>query len=160
MQTIQLTQGKVAIIDDCDSEWLSQWKWHYAKSKGYACKERRFPVRKMLYMHREILQRVLRHKDFAETDHINRDKLDNRRCNLRPATSSQNKANVKHVPGISGYQGVYWDKGRRKWSARIRANGKRLSLGYFDDVKEAARVRNEAARKYHGEFAVLNEIKE
>lgn len=99
-------------------------------------------------------------KDFAQPDHINRNRLDNRRCNLRPVTLSQNNCN-RGIPSnnTSGYKGVWFDKCRGKWRGDIRVSGKKISLGYHDDPKEAVKAYNEAALKYHGEFAVLNEIK-
>ena len=109
-------------------------------------------------MHRVILEQM-GFKDFTKSDHINRDRLDNRRCNLRPATHSQSACNRgKPKNNTSGYHGVWWEKRREKWFVRISVKKKPIFLGYFDDLKEAARVYNEAVLKYHGEFAVLNEV--
>lgn len=107
-------------------------------------------------MHRVILERM-GFKDFAQSDHINQDKLDNRRYNLRPATFSQNGCNQGvQKNNTSGYKGVFWNQG--KWMTQIKVDGKVIYLGYYDDPKEAARAYNKAALKYHGEFAVLNEV--
>ena len=90
-------------------------------------------------------------------DHINHDKVDNRIVNLRSCTSRQN--NINRGPGknsSSRYKGVSWDKSRGKWQANIRIDGKSKSLGYFQDEKEAAETYDDAAVKYHGEFACTN----
>ncbi len=153
---IKLTQGKCAIVDGCDYTYLNQFKWHYV-NKGYAQRTiGKHPNRRTIRMHRVILERM-GYQDFAESDHINENGLDNRRCNLRPATASQNRCNrglTKH--NTSGYKGVSWD--RKKWHTKIMVNGKPIHLGLFDDIKDAARAYNEAVIKYHGEFAVLNEV--
>jgi len=155
MKQIELTQGKIAIVDDCDYEWLSQWKWHYNSGRGYAARNSSRPNQKTLWMHHVILEHA--GIDFIHIDHIDRDKLNNRRKNLRPATLSQNQWNQKkYRNNTSGFKGVY--KNRNKWCAQIRVNGKRIHIGYFVDLKEAALAYNEAAKKYHGEFSCLNEV--
>lgn len=89
-----------------------------------------------------------------QVDHINGIRADNRPCNLRDATSSQNKHNCgKRKTNKSGFKGVSWDKARGKWHPQIQAYGKYIYLGRYDDVELAALVYAEAARKYHGEFA-------
>jgi len=94
-----------------------------------------------------------------QVDHINMNKLDNRRCNLRICTRSQNKYNTAAPShNTSGFKGVLWRKNSNKWMARVSVNGKYISLGLYDDILDAARAYNEAALKYHGEFARLNEI--
>jgi len=98
MRTIKLTQGKFAIVDDCDFEWLNQWKWHY--SAGYVVSKM---GGKNIYLHRFILQTPPK----MDTDHINHNKLDNRRKNLRVATRSQNKQNTLiSRANKSGFKGV------------------------------------------------------
>jgi hypothetical protein len=109
-------------------------------------------------MHRAILERM-GFKDFEDSDHINRDKSDNYRRNLRAATRRQNLCNRgRRRDNTSGYIGVGWKKQYKKWQAQIKANCKLKHLGYFDDKKEAAKAYNKAARKYHGKFATLNEV--
>ena len=90
-------------------------------------------------------------------DHENGDRLDNRKRNLRPCTSSQNNANRPSLAGSSSrFKGVTWDKSREKWMSAIMYGGKSKTLGRFDSEEAAARVYDANAREIHGEFARLN----
>jgi len=92
-----------------------------------------------------------------EPDHINGDGCDNRRCNLRFCTHSQNIMNKRKRLGCSSiYKGVSWRKARRKWAAYIRVDGRLKHLGYFGDESEAARAYDKEARKHFKEFAKPN----
>ncbi|PWC54682.1 hypothetical protein TSA6c_00105 [Azospirillum sp. TSA6c] len=94
-----------------------------------------------------------------QVDHINRDRVDNRWGNLRLANSSQNLANRPlNRNNTSGVKGVCWDRRDEKWSARIRANGKRRFLGCFSDINDAAAAYDAAAKQHFGDFA--NPVKE
>ena len=156
MKEIQLTQGKVAIVDDGDYEYLNQWKWYY--DHGYARRDKiRDKKKKRIYMHSFIMNTPAG----METDHKDNDKpdhgLDNRRDNLRVATNAQNKMNKgKGIDNASGYKGVHWDKRDNKWRATISMENRKKSLGYFTDPIEAARAYDAAARLHHGEYASLN----
>lgn len=87
-------------------------------------------------------------------DHINGDKGDNRWCNLRGSTNSQNAANSKlTTSNSSGYKGVHWDTERGKWLAQIMFNYKSHFLGRYDCPIEAHEAYKKAAEKYFGEFA-------
>lgn len=94
----------------------------------------------------------------SDVDHINRDKADNRWCNLRIATRSQNSANVALSArrSTSGYLGVTFDKSREKWRAQIRLAGRKVNLGRYNDPVEAAKVYDAAAEREFGQFAELN----
>lgn len=150
MKQIELTKGQVAIVDDDDYEWLSQQKWCY--SKGYAIRmsSRKLGKQMGIHMHREILGTP----DGMETDHINGDRLDNRKANLRICNHSQNEANQgKLSNNTSGRKGVCWDKNRQKWLAQIQVNYKQINLGCFTDIEDAAHTYEKAAIEYFGEFA-------
>ncbi len=152
---IILTQGKVAIVDAKNHFRLAMNKWYYTND-GYAVRNENG---KTIRMHRVILERKLGHSNFENTDHINRDRLDNRKDNLRPATVTQNQHNRgKPENNTSGFKGVFWHKRDRKWIASIRVDGELLYLGYFDSKEAAAGAYNAAAKEYFGEFAVLNII--
>lgn len=87
-------------------------------------------------------------------DHINGVRTDNRISNLREATISENNQNRGMLKNnTSGHKGVSWNKRIKKWEVSIFANGKKHSLGCFDNPEEAAIAYKEAAAKYHREFA-------
>jgi hypothetical protein len=151
-KSIPLTQGKFALVDDEDYGWLSQWKWCFLK-EGYAVRAKRIPNNGLVYMHREILQTP----PGIETDHINGNKLDNSRKNLRICTTSKNQANGDKAPSnCSGYKGVSWSKKEKKWRAQITHDKKVLFLGSFVNPKVAAQAYDKAAVELFGEFAKTN----
>lgn len=154
---IPLTQGKVALVDAEDYDWLNQWKWYASKQKNgsfYAMRRikengKRFPV----LMHRIIIKTPKN----METDHINRNGLDNRKYNLRICTNSQNQMNRgKPKNNKSGYKGVYWNKKDKRWRAEIMVNQHLNFLGNFSMKEDAALAYNKAAIKHYGEFAYQN----
>ena len=149
MKTIELTQGKVAIVDDDVFDYLSQWNWFY--HKGYAARHTRRSGKSItIWMHRVILNTP---NDF-DTDHINGNSLDNRLENLRVCTMSQNQANRgKNSNNTSGYKGVCWSKSNKNWIAFIRINGKRKHLGSFSNIIDAADAYEKAAQKIFGKYA-------
>ena len=92
-----------------------------------------------------------------EIDHVNLNKLDNRKMNLRKTNHSGNQHNrTKYSNNTSGYKGVFWYKDRKIWSAKIRVNGKLKNIGYFENRKEASMAYDKAALKFHGEHARTN----
>ena len=93
----------------------------------------------------------------GEIDHINNDRSDNRICNLRQASSSENSRNTKSRRGSSSqYLGVSWVKRIQKWQASLQVSGKRFFLGNFDLELDAARAYDVAAARHFGQFANLN----
>jgi hypothetical protein len=84
-----------------------------------------------------------------QLDHINGDRVDNRMVNLREVTNHENHKNQK-LPcnNTSGVMGVYWHKGLAKWQAQITVDGKRIHLGYFDSIEDAAAARAKAEIKH------------
>lgn len=151
MKYITLTQSKVAIVDDEDFEWLSQWKWYV--SKGYAVRSSRLgeaPKRTTISMHSQIIKRPKK----AEIDHISGNKLDNRRTNLRLVTRTQNSMNRDKLSNnTSGHRGVYWNSMWRRWEAFIRENGTKHYLGRYRNIEKAIEARNKAEDRYFGEYA-------
>jgi hypothetical protein len=153
MPEIPLSRGLVALVDDEDYEWLSQWRW-CASANGYAVRMKRkgedgFPG--YVSMHRSIMAP----SPGEEVDHKNRNGLDNRRSNLRLATGRQNKHNTgPRRRGTSGFKGVT-QCGPTRWAAQIY-DGSRRHLGIYESAAEAAAAYDEAARGSFGEFAWLN----
>ena len=91
----------------------------------------------------------------AGLDHENRDQLDDRIENLRPADQTLNNANSsRRKDNLSGYKGVSWtaSRGRNKWLSQIKFRGRHIHLGYFDDPVEAAAAYVRAAQKYFGDY--------
>ena len=140
-------------MDDADYEALSKFKWCF--NGRYAVRPKPRPMTGGIRMHREIIGTPVE----KDTDHINGDKLDNRRSNLRVCTRSQNMANVgKLKNNSSGFKGIHWHVAGENWIAYIKINGKKRHLGCFADIKEAAQAYNEAAKQLFGEFANLNKV--
>ncbi len=156
---IPLTQGKFAIVDSEDFKRLNQWKWYF--NAGYALRgQRNFGCKGncvKIYMHRLIAETP----EGMQTDHINGDRLDNRKCNLRAATISQNIMNQKPQIGCSSkFKGVFWNNRINKWQCQIKSNKKYKYIGVFDSEDNAAKAYNNAAMELHGEFARLNIVEE
>ncbi len=144
-------------MDDCDYEYLSQWKW-YTSGSRYAARKPDSGI--IYYMHREVVQ-LIGLLLGAHTDHINGNGFDNRRQNLRPASSPQNLINRgPQVNNTSGFKGVCFDRSRDKWKAQLKKDQKMVFQARFDDKVEAAKAYNKAAKKHFGEFAWLNPIPE
>jgi len=163
MKEIKLTQGKVALVDDEDFEYINQWKWSLKRDRKTSYAHRAtwpdgWKGRCVSYtLHRVILE--FNGVDLTNrfVDHINGNGLDNRKSNLRLANdrnSSQNRSRRSNAE--SPYKGM-WRDGNR-WRAAIGVNGKRVNLGTFSTVEEAAKAYNDAAIEYFGEFARLNKI--
>lgn len=158
MKKIPLTQGKFALVDDEDFERVSKYKWCADRhdrgnvTRWYA--QRRVRLKngktKTQRLHKFILLGV------GEVDHRDCDGLNNRRRNLRPATRSQNNCNSRRLTAKSGFRGVYWDKGSKKWRAKITLGNKEMYVGIYADKKSAALAYDGAATRLFGEFALTN----
>jgi hypothetical protein len=162
---IYLDEGLWTIVDPQDYYRYGCFKWCLDathKGKFYAVRGARvgFEETKKVRLSREIMQAP---KGIL-VDHHNGDSLDNRRDNLRLATRCQNNQNKKMMRNkkstSSQFIGVYRDNNRGSWAYQLRANGKVVATGRFPTEIEAARARDLAAIKFHGEFAKLNFPKE
>jgi len=162
MRYIELSQGYSTIVDDDDYEYLRQFNWsydgRYALRTVYNDKTKKLET---LRMHRLVINTP----KGTDTDHINRDKLDNRKVNLRICSHSENLRNKpKYKNNRVGFKGVSIKKNRYKNKvyesiiARIRIDNKQIYLGCFQSIELAAKAYNQAAIKYHGQYALLNVV--
>lgn len=153
-----LDKGVTVVVDPEDYERLSKWKW-YLHSGGYAVRIvfRRIGYKeyekKAVLMHREIMNTP----QGLMTDHINGNKLDNRKDNLRICTGKENQGNRKKQASLySKYLGVTWCKQHRLWKAQLGIKSKSLNIGLFKSEHHAALARDLWAKDYFGKFATLN----
>jgi hypothetical protein len=158
---IPLGEGRYTIVDQQDFYWLNHFHWTCDGKKDSIYAVRNIisdGERKIIRMHREIMKPPAG----LLVDHRNNKTWDNRRDNLRVATSSQNLANrrIDKSKDSSRFRGVCYRKERGRWSAQITFMGKAIRLGYYGNEIDAAKAYDEAAKKYHGEFAKLNFPKE
>lgn len=148
---VPLLNGRFAKVDNDDFESINAFVWHY--SNGYAVRK---TMGKTIWMHR-VISGCPPEK---QVDHINQDKRDNRRFNLRTCTMVQNQGNrwkSKHAK-TSKFKGVYYCKRDQCFSAYGREGAKNKRLGTFQDERLAAAAYNTWAIGYFGEFAKLNPL--
>lgn len=149
MKEIKLTQGKVALVDDEDFEYLNQFKWcaHKECNTYYAVRNAKNNGKLFTqYMHNLII-------GIIGVDHKNHEGLDNQKHNLRIANKSQNAMNNMPLKNMtSKYKGVSWFKRDKKWRAVINEK----HIGLFIDEIEAAKAYDNKAAELFGEFACLN----
>jgi len=125
-----------AVVDAADYEWASRWRW-WLTNWGYAKRDERIGGRRRaILLHRELLG--LAPGDGLEGDHINGDRLDNRRSNLRVVTRAGNQQNRHYGFGASSYRGVSWHKPSGRWRAGAQLGGKQRHLGLFILEEDAA----------------------
>lgn len=149
MKNIELTgkygKNKYALVDDEDFEKINQYLWHLSGKyavKSYGVR----PNRTKISMHRFIMNA----EKGVMIDHINGNELDNRKCNLRLCTNSQNQMNAKKQSNSSSeYKGVTKNK---PWRASIGSK----TIGHFNTEIEAAEAYDSKAKELYGEFANIN----
>ena len=155
MKEIKLFNGEIALIDTSDFDLVNSYKWALS-TYGYAQSGNGKTTFKI---HTLLLGKL--QKPF-QVDHINHNRLDNRRENLRIITHQQNilnkrkKSYRKGIPPTSSYIGVGWDKLKKKWISQIQVNKKHYRIGSFQNERHAAMARDIWAKDLFGEFAVLN----
>jgi len=147
MKEIKLTQGKVALVDDEDFDYLNQFKWHASKSRKtfYASRGKNPAIK----MHRFIMKT----KEGLQVDHIDHNGLNNQKNNLRNCTIHQNNMN-KGMGEKEYMRGIY--KAKNRFRSIITLNYKSYSIGFFKTEEEAARAYDQKAKEMFGEFANLN----
>lgn len=160
MKEIKLNSKKYdlsAMVDDEDFEYLNQWKWHPSKRGNifYAYAVISKVPRKVMEMHRLLMNNPVGHV----VDHKDGSGLNNQKYNLRTCSKGKNNLNrIVSSNNKTGFKGVHFQKDAGKYRAKIEIDKKIISLGYFDDARIAALAYNNAAIKYHGEFAKLNAV--
>lgn len=157
MKKIELTNGLQTMVDDNDFDYLNSWNWSsvFHRNTHYVCRYEKIDgIKKRIFMHRVIMNTPVG----LFTDHKDHNGLNNQRDNLRICTNSQNKMNVRPTGRIN-YLGVYFEEDKY-YRAKIRVNGKSIHLGLFKTPEDAAVAYNEAAKKYFGEFANLNQFED
>lgn len=124
---------------------------HPEKRDGH----RRIRIRNIRYAaHRLAWMWVYGEFPNGNLDHINGNPDDNRIENLRIASVAENSRNAKTpFTNTSGVKGVYWHKGKKRWYASCRVNGKKIFIGTFKEIKEAEKVMVEFRNNHHKEFA-------
>lgn len=144
-------KGHSVEVDNKDIPLATEKGWGVAVLPGNKIYFHRRRNGRHEYLHRLILGITAEQQ---QADHISGDTLDNRRANLRIATSSQNHFNmIRASNNTSGYKGVSWHKQRRKWRAYIKLHRRQISLGLYSDKVQAAAAYRTAASQIAGEFA-------
>lgn len=155
MKEIPLTRGKVALVDDDDYGWLSNYKWYAQKGHNtyYAVRGRRAMTNQShtVYMHREI------NGTGKQIDHRDGNGLNNQKFNLRECTSQQNQFNKRKARvGKSQYKGVFRYGSGKKWKAQIRHGYKSIHIGCYETQLAAAQAYDAKANELFGDFALPN----
>lgn len=146
---LELIDGSTVLVDDDDYEKLMEYRWNF--SGRYA---RRTYYNKGKYVSVLMHAFIMNTPKGMVTDHVNRNRRDNRKSNLRICTQRENSWNKSPSYKTSKYLGVGWNKQRNKWRARI--DGK--DVGLFETEKEAAKKYNQKAKELHGKYAWLNDV--
>lgn len=160
MKTITLSRGYITKVDDEDYERFVKFKWHTEKARGNL----RYAARciwignknTVVLLHRLIMD----NPKGKSVDHVNGDGLDNRKNNLRICSHKENIRNSKLLRSNnkSGYRGVSWESGVKKWRADITVNYRLKFLGFYKTKELAAEVYNLAAKRYFKKYANINTL--
>lgn len=153
MADLALHNGGVSLVDDEDLPLLLRWRW--ISLGGYAVRQQRTERggSTLIYLHRQLLVAG----PGEVVDHINNDRLDNRRSNLRLCSQRENAANRRSTrEQVGAYRGVHFEARSGRFRAQIKIGGRNRYLGTFDSAETAARVYDSAAAAAWGRFARLN----
>lgn len=143
--------GEIFYFDKEDYDLVKQYCWGVDSQNGYLKTIDKVNNTGKLYLHRLVMG--CKKGDGIIIDHINRNRIDCRKSNLRTVNTVQSAINKSiKINNTSGKVGVSWSKDFNKWESYITVNKKRKHLGLFDNFEEAERVRIEAEEKYFGEY--------
>lgn len=147
--------NKEFYFDKEDFELVKQYCWDIDSSNGYVKTIDNINNTGKLYLHRLIMG--CKKNDGITIDHINRNRVDCRKNNLRIVTRCQNNMNMAiRCDNTSGRKGVHYNKLKNKWEAKISVNKKKIWLGSYEEFEDAVRAREEAEEKYFGEYNTIN----
>lgn len=146
---IPLKNDEFAVCDVDRFDEVNKYTWR-KDNRGYVVCTIKY---KPKAIHRYL------YPEWKMIDHVNHNKLDNRSCNLREVTKSQNAMNSRAQKiNKTGYKGVYFNKRDRKYRAQIKHNKKGICIGLYNTPEEAAEAYNKKAKELFGEYACLNVI--
>ncbi len=171
MKEIQLSQGKIALVDDEDYDFLMGIPWHWGthNRSGYALHTYRKENGKQtkIAMH-TVIAAIIYDWNYTGIDHKNGNRLDNRKENLRVCTAQQNNANRKtHKNNKLGLKNITWVEKKQWWEITIYSGGgivegkrrnKRAFWGWSRNLTEAVQLRNEKTKEIHGEYGILIDV--
>lgn len=145
-----------ALIDIEDIDKVKNYKWTTHNNRNKTL----YVLTSNANISNKLLHRFLMNApEGMVVDHINRNPLDNRKCNLRICTNTQNMQNCDmRKNNTSGCKGVYWAKDKNKWTVQIGLNGKTKYIGRFENYEDAVKARIEAVEKHYGKFSNDREI--
>lgn len=147
--------GKEFYFDKEYYDVVKQYCWDIDSKNGYVKTIDRINNTGKLYLHRLIMG--CKKGDGITVDHIDRNKVDCRKLNLRFVTRCQNNMNAGiRSDNISGVKGVCWNKRRNKWEAKITVNKQDIHLGYFSRFEDAVKARENGEEEYFGEYNIIN----
>lgn len=148
LYTVDGSVWAYAAVDAADAEWVNQWRWKMSKKRGaYAYRSANANGKAInIALHRALCG--CEPGDGLFVDHIDRDRLNNRRGNLRVLPKGANSQNVSsHAGSSSVHRGVSWNKSRKRWHASIHVAGRVIALGDFHDESEAAAAARAARQR-------------
>jgi hypothetical protein len=149
MRELKLNKNKIALVDDEDFEFLNMFNWKIRIENGAET------VYCSMKLHK-FLAKTYQFDTKDVIDHKDGNRLNNQKNNLRPASRKENSRNMKVRKNTTGFKGVYPNLNKNRFVVKIFVNNKQMHLGVFDTAEEAAKVYDENARKYFGEFAKTN----
>lgn len=147
-----LGNGKQFLFDECDIDKVEAYSW-FINRYGYPAVKHKG---KTILFHRLITDAP----KGIDVDHLNGNRFDNRRCNLRLATRSQNMMNRVYAKGKSGHRNVFWQSGCNMWEVCTTQNGEKVFRKFYKNLDEACRVAEEKHKEIFGEYSIYNSREE